>query len=294
MIGNKEKGIKEKNFKLFLEDKGLTQDEYFKLVEGSNLIDNLITNDYEKFIEQMSKKYSAILEICGLPQQEINSKNPTNKKFTEFIKDLRLDTLAILETTNYSTEILRKDDIKLIKCKNCEKNEYYYTVDINNSSIGITSCATFNIEEAKDRFEKECYFRNLEKEEEKTLQKMLAYGFGYDTDFSKVLVFEDIVIGRKSEVIKFFKEELEKVDTYLEDPEKQAEERKDFIESAKETIEELEQNNGKQSLEPVVLGVYPMENTFHILNKEEQLEELKYYSEDLEEIELEEKEDMEL
>lgn len=284
MIGNKIDGIKGENFKLFLENKGITEEEYFSLVEESNLIDNLITNEYEKFLEQMTEKYQKTLEICGLPPQEINQKNPVNKRFTEFMK---LEVLTVPVNSNLPSTIIRKDDIELVRYKNHEKNEYFYTVDINNSSIGITTYATFNIKEAKEKFEKNVYFRNLEKSNEKTLQKIISYSFGYDTDFSKVLVFDEKVIGRKSELISFFKEELEKVDTYFKDPEKQVEERETFIESTKDTIEELEQNDGKYSLESVVLHLNTMDNTYHILNEKQQLEQLKYYSEYVEEIEKE-------
>lgn len=289
MIGNKEERIKGENFKLFLKHKNITE-EYFKLVEGSNLIDQLITNEYEKFIEKMAEKYQKTLEICGLSAQEINPKNPVNKRFTNFI---RLEVETTLDKSNLPTEIVSKGDIKLIKWKNHEKNENFYSIDIIDKDIGVTTYASFNIEEVKNIFEKNCYFRNLEKEDEKNLQKMLEYSFGYDTDLSKVLVFEEKVIGRKSELIKFFKEELEKVDIYFKEPEKQAEERKAFIESTKETIEELEENDGKHSLEPVVLYLHSMDNTFHILNKEDQLQQLKYYSEYLEEINEKSKEDEE-
>lgn len=291
MIGNKEEGLKGENFKLFLKYKFLTEEEYFKLVEGSKLIDNLITNEYEKFIEKMAEKYQKTLEICGLSAQEINPKNPVNERFTEFMKlevftnkDNNQDLLSV---------IVKENNIELVKRNNIERNEIFYSIDINDKDVGITTFAGYNLEEVKYRFEKEYHFRNLEKEKEKTLQKMLEYSFGYDTDLSKVLVFEEKVIGRKSELIKFFKEELEKVDIYFKEPEKQAEERKAFIESTKETIEELEENDGKQSLEPVVLHLHTMDNTFHILDEKEQGEQLQYYSEYLEEINEKSEEDEE-
>ncbi len=280
MVGNKIDGIKSENFKLFLESKNITEEEYFKLVENSKLINNLIDKDYEKFIEQMAEKYKQTLEICGLPPEEISPKVEVNKRFTNFMK-LEVYTKENLDIPRV---IVSKDDIDLVKHKNYEKDENFYSVNINNKDIGLTTCASFSIEKVKESFEKECYFRNLEKEKEKTLQQMIEYSFGYDTDFSKVLVFDEKVIGRKSELIKFFKEELKKVDKYFKEPEKEATEREEFLKSTKETIEELEENNGKQSLEPIVLHLHSMDNTFHILNEKEELEQLKYYSEYIEEL----------
>ncbi len=290
MIGNKKEGLKGENFKLFLKYKNITEEEYFKLVEGSNLIDKLFTNKYEKFIEQMAEKYKQTLEICGLQKEEISPKVEANKRFMDFI---RLEVETTLDKSNLPTEIVSKGDIKLIKWKNHEKNEKFYSIDIIDKDIGVTTYTNFNIEKVKNIFEKNCYFRNLEKEDKKNLQKIISYSFGYDTDFSKILVFDEKVIGRKSELIKFFKEELEKVGLYFKEPEKQAEERETFLKSTKETIEELEENNGKQSLEPVVLHLHSMDSIFHILNEKNQVEQLKYYSEYMEEIKEETKEEEE-
>lgn len=117
-----------------------------------------------------------------------------------------------------------------------------------------------------ETIKEECFnhFLNMANIDEDKIMK----AFRFDSRFGDVFISEDNIYGKAKDIIDYFENEFAHSAEYFN--EEDEEEKENFENMLKETIEELKNTKKKY----VVMGIQPMDGQFHILDTEEELYEL--------------------
>ena len=264
-----QENIKSEFVKAYLDYKGLTEEEFIKI--GKPLGD-----DYIDFIDTMADKY---------PGGRIDNRLKESDRFKEFVRN-QVDFNPEYEVT-YPKVIFSKEDVNFIKYRN---ENPIYSVEIANKDIGVTVCFTENIKEAKDIFDKEILFRDIQKKEDNILHKISNLDSIYGEGINKALIGADEMVGRREALIDYFYNELAHTSEYFLEGEEEPKE--DYIEATEGIINELK--NSKNSLESVYLFVSPMDGRFSIANNEDTLERFNEIEEEIKEAQIDIEEESEI
>lgn len=203
-------------------------------------------------------------------------KDNLNSEFLDKISRLKDDREK--ENDNLPELLFSKGDVNLIKYKTGDNA--FYSVDIENKSIGMTLYMDKNIEKVKRIFDKEILFNVTQKQEDDKLYKIFGLNSIYGSEFSKSLIFDDKILGRRCDLVNYFRNELDHCNEYYPDEENKRD-KEIFIERTKELIDELS-DLSKPSLEPVAIELDSMNKTFNVASEDVQLEMFKNTYEELE------------
>lgn len=261
MEENKESQIKSEFIKSYLDYKGLTEDEFIKIGKP-------LGEDYIDFIDTMADKY---------PGGRIDNRVKESDRFKEFVRN-QVDFNPEYEVT-YPKVVFNEGDVSFIKYQN---ERPFYSVDISNKSIGITVIMSEDIKEAKDIFDKEILFRNIQKKEDEILHKISGLDSVFGEGTNKTLIGADEIIGRRATLTDYFYNELAHAGEYFLEGEEES--KAEFEEATGEIINELK--TSKNGLEPVYLFVSPMDGRFSIANKEDTVTRFKELEEEIKDIEI--------
>lgn len=268
MEEKRESQIKSEFIKSYLDYKGLTEDEFIKIGKP-------LGEDYIDFIDTMADKY---------PGGRIDNRIKESDRFKEFVRN-QVDFNPEYEVT-YPKVVFNEGDVSFIKYQN---ERTFYSVDISNKDIGITVIMSEDIKEAKDIFDKEILFRDIQKKENSILHKISNLDSIYGEGTNKALIGADEMIGRRNILINYFYNELAHVDEYFLEGEEESKE--DYIEATEDIIDKLTSKNNSG---PVYLFASPMDGRFSIATKEDTIKRFKELQEEIKEIEIDREEESEV
>lgn len=159
----------------------------------------------------------------------------------------------------------KSKDIFLVKYLS---KETLYSVEIQNKNIGMSIYMGTDFNRAKDVYEKEKLFINIQKTPNNILNNI---GEIYGEKLNKALIGVDYLLGRKTTLIDYLQKDLANADKNFY--EYNDNEKEDFKQKIGKILSELKQE--KNSLEPIYLYVNSINRSYEIANSEQTIAKLK-------------------
>jgi len=174
------------------------------------------------------------------------------------------------ENKSYLPYIIEKNkDISLVKYLS---KETLYSVEIQNKDIGMSIYMGTDFRRAKEVYDKEKLFMDIQKTSNNILITTNVEVYG--ERLNKAIIGTDYLLGRKSSLIEYLQNELSNADKDFY--EYNDNEKEDFKQKTEKILNELKQE--KISLEPMYLYVNPINRSYEIANSEQTINKLKELS----------------
>lgn len=159
----------------------------------------------------------------------------------------------------------KSKDISLVKYLS---KETLYSVEIQNKDIGMSIYMGTDFIRAKEIYEKEKLFINIQKTPNNVLNKTNVEVYG--ENLNKAIIGSDFLLGRKSTLIEYLQNELSNADKDFYEYNNSKKE--DFKQKTEKILNELKQE--KNSLEPMYLYVNPINRSYEIANSKQTIVKL--------------------
>ncbi len=163
----------------------------------------------------------------------------------------------------------KSKDISLVKYLS---KETLYSVEIQNKDIGMSIYMGTDFRRAKEVYDKEKLFMDIQKTSNNILITTNVEVYG--ERLNKAIIGTDYLLGRKSSLIEYLQNELSNADKDFY--EYNDNEKEDFKQKTEKILNELKQE--KISLEPMYLYVNPINRSYEIANSEQTINKLKELS----------------
>lgn len=254
----------------------------------SLISDNIKDMEHELNFDNIKKEIIEYLE-----EMDIDLNKVTKKKIEEMAKDV-LEFSIDNDDTPYNliwaVDYFREDVDKLRENKKDEENKSYlpyvieknkdislvkylsketlYSVEIKNKDIGMSIYMGTDFRRAKEVYDKEKLFMDIQKTSNNILNNINVEVYG--ERLNKAIIGTDYLLGRKSTLIEYLQNELSNADKDFY--EYNNNEKEDFKQKTEKILNELKQD--KISLEPMYLYVNSINSSYEIANSEQTINKL--------------------
>ncbi|MBS5863348.1 MAG: hypothetical protein KIC54_01500 [Clostridium sp.] len=248
--------------------------------------DNIKNTEHELNFDNIKKEI-----IDYLKEMDIDLNKIPEKKIEEMAEDVfkySIDTNDTPSNLIWAVDYFREDIDKLKEEKKQNKSylpyiiekskdislvkylskETLYSVEIQNKDIGMSIYMGTDFNKAKEIYEKEKLFMNIQKASNNILNN--ADVEVYREKLNKAVIGTNFLLGRKSTLIEYLQNELSNADKDFY--EYNNNEKEDFKQKTEKILNELKQE--KNSLEPMYLYVNPINKNYEIANSEQTINKL--------------------
>lgn len=248
--------------------------------------DNIKNTEHELNFDNIKKEI-----IDYLKEMDIDLNKIPEKKIEEMAEDVfkySIDTNDTPSNLIWAVDYFREDIDKLKEEKKQNKSylpyiiekskdislvkylskETLYSVEIQNKDIGMSIYMGTDFNKAKEIYEKEKLFMNIQKTSNNILNSAGVEVYG--EKLNKAIIGTDFLLGRKATLIEYLQKDLSNADKDFyeyNDNEKEA-----FKQKTEKILNELKQE--KVTLEPMYLYVYPINKSYEIANSEQTIDKL--------------------
>lgn len=248
--------------------------------------DNIKNTEHELNFDNIKKEI-----IDYLKEMDIDLNKIPEKKIEEMAEDVfkySIDTNDTPSNLIWAVDYFREDIDKLKEEKEQNKSylpyiiekskdislvkylskETLYSVEIQNKDIGMSIYMGTDFNKAKEIYEKEKLFMNIQKTSNNILNSAGVEVYG--EKLNKAIIGTDFLLGRKATLIEYLQKDLSNADKDFyeyNDNEKEA-----FKQKTEKILNELKQE--KVTLEPMYLYVNPINKSYEIANSEQTIDKL--------------------
>ena len=219
-----------------------------------------------KIVEMQTNELKETLELVKYVLDEFEAPYYTKEGIQNFYNFI--DYNNTLEQLNNHLKIFvvkNKEKIIGMICIRDYSHIAMLFVDKNYHKKGI---GTDLINKAKDIFEKEILFNQIQKTSNNTLNNNSVEVYG--EKLNKALIGVDFLLGRKSTLINYLQKDLANMDKNFY--EYNDNEKEDFKQKTEKILNELMEE--KNSLEPIYLYIEPLDKSYKIANSNQTINKL--------------------
>lgn len=253
----------------------------------SLISDNIKNREHELNYENIKKEI-----IDYLKEMDIALNKVPEKKIKDMAEDVfkySIDTNDTPKNLIWAVDFLKEDIDKLRESEEHQNHNYLpyiidkskditlvkylskeplYSVEIQNKDIGMSIYMGTDLNKAKDIFEKEILFNQIQKTSNNILNNNSVEVYG--EKLNKALIGVDFLLGRKSTLINYLQKDLANMDKNFY--EYNDNEKEDFKQKTEKILNELMEE--KNSLEPIYLYIEPLDKSYKIANSNQTINKL--------------------